>query len=358
MSCSGEGQPKPSISWRRAGGQKMPKDRVVVDQGNLTIKQLKKEDHGKYECVLENEVATLVASTILRLDSTTPHAPTNVSVNSSAFSASISWQPSHDGGYEQTYIIWYRMTGDQATDADWKTIKVYPEGSTTFTLYNLQQDTEYEFQVYSRNILGDGLPSPVIRARTKAWTYTDPNSPVLPTDGYGSTYIPPIQKSKEKKPGVPRNVTVQRVAQGYVISWLPPHVTSDSVPVAYYYVEYRVPPSEQWSQFGPISKENSFLARNLKPGTYILRVLAYSLLGAGQPTPQYEFEVPGGGTKTSKDKAIAAGVVGGILFFVAAIVLSVCAVKICNKRKRRKAEKGMQIYCHVFSSNSLSLPLC
>ena len=344
MSCAGEGQPKPVISWRRAGGAKMPKDRVIIDQGNLTIKSLKKEDHGKYECILENEVATLVASTVLRLGSTTPHAPTNVTVNSSAFSATISWLPSHDGGYEQTYIIWYRQSdGQTAADADWKTIKVYPEGSTTFTLYNLQQDTEYEFQVYSRNILGDGLPSPIIRARTKAWTYTE-NGPILPTDGYGSTYIPPIiQKSKQKRPGAPRNVTVERVAQGHVIAWLPPTQSSDSVPVAYYYVEYTIPPStdpSQWLQFGPITKENSFLIKNLKPGKYLLRVIAYSLLGAGHHSHPYEFEVAAPGTKNTRDKAIAAGVVGGILFFVAAIVLSVCAVKICNKRKRRKAEKG------------------
>lgn len=39
-------------------------------------------------------------------------------------------------------------------------------------------------------------------------------------------------------------------------------------------------------------------------------------------------------------QAITAGVVGGFLFFVVAIILSVCAVKICNKRKRRKQEKG------------------
>lgn len=98
---------------------------------------------------------------------------------------------------------------------------------------------------------------------------------------------------------------------------------------------------------------------------------AYSILGAGQAAEAYEYGVPGehsprdsafvcelirrlmcpgthavspslgAGTKQSKDKAIAAGVVGGILFFVAAIVLSVCAVKICNKRKRRKSEKGL-----------------
>ena len=42
-----------------------------------------------------------------------------------------------------------------------------------------------------------------------------------------------------------------------------------------------------------------------------------------------------------KHKAITAGVVGGILFFIVAIILSICAVKICNKRKRRKQEKGI-----------------
>lgn len=43
-------------------------------------------------------------------------------------------------------------------------------------------------------------------------------------------------------------------------------------------------------------------------------------------------------------RAITAGVVGSVLFFVAAIILSVCAVKICNKRKQRKMEKGMCVF--------------
>lgn len=45
-------------------------------------------------------------------------------------------------------------------------------------------------------------------------------------------------------------------------------------------------------------------------------------------------------TLNFQHKAITAGVVGGILFFIVAIILSICAVKICNKRKRRKQEKG------------------
>lgn len=47
----------------------MPKDRAFIRSGNLTLKSIKKEDHGLYECVLENEIATLVTQTRLNVDS-------------------------------------------------------------------------------------------------------------------------------------------------------------------------------------------------------------------------------------------------------------------------------------------------
>jgi hypothetical protein len=53
-------------------------------------------------------------------------------------------------------------------DTDWKSIRVLSPSSTTFTLYNLQPNKEYEFQVYSKNDLGEGVPSPVVRAKTKS----------------------------------------------------------------------------------------------------------------------------------------------------------------------------------------------
>ncbi|XP_053203536.1 protein turtle-like isoform X3 [Panonychus citri] len=349
MPCEGVGQPKPTVSWRKADGSKLPKERAFIRGGNLTLKSIKKEDHGRYECVLENEIATLVTSSLLMVDSTTPHAPTNVSVNTSAFAATVTWQPSYDGGYEQTYVIWYRMV--DTGDSNWKTIRVYPEGSTTFTLYYLQPDTEYEFQVYSRNLLGEGLPSSIVKARTKVLDVSNGQS--MPTDGYGSTYIPSVLKSTGPKPGPPRNVTVTRVAQGYAISWLSP--ANRTVPVAYYYIEYKVGSSgsgtTNWKTWGPIAKETSYLVKTFKAGEiYTIRVYAHSILGAGQPSDEMRFEVPGGNFRHSKDKAIAAGVVGGILFFIAAIVLSVCTVKICNERKRRKAEKAyLMVTCPIMN---------
>ena len=58
----------------------------------------------------------------------------------------------------------YRLS-DQ-TDSDWKTITI-PSLGTSFTLYNLQPETEYQFQMFSKNLLGTGLPSPIITATTK-----------------------------------------------------------------------------------------------------------------------------------------------------------------------------------------------
>lgn len=71
--------------------------------------------------------------------------------------------------------------------------------------------------------------------------------------------------------------------------------------------------------------------------TYYFRVVAYSLKSF-ENSEEIKFPVPA----RVKHKAITAGVVGGLLFFIVAIILSVCAVKICNKRKRRKHEKGIE----------------
>lgn len=279
---------------------------------------------------------------------TTPHPPSNVTVTTSSFSATISWTPAYDGGYDQSYVIWYRiadLTGGGSAN-EWKTFHVHPDGATSFTLYNLQQDTEYEFVIYARNILGEGQPTDIVRMKTKSWSYSE-NETILPTDGYGSTYIPPVPPTTGPKPGVPRNVTVQRVALGHAISWLPP--VNGEVPVAYYRIDYQMDPSGDILHWGPFHRETSYLAKNLLPGkTYYFRVIAYSVLGAGNPTATYEFEVPGVGNKNTKDKAIAAGIVGGILFFIAAIVLSVCAVKLCNKSRRRKHEKAYMMVTSPF----------
>ncbi|XP_037574200.1 protein turtle-like isoform X1 [Dermacentor silvarum] len=367
MPCEGKGHPPPTISWRRADGKKLPKNRHSVSKGKLTIRSLQKEDHGRYECVLQNDVATLVTSTLLLVESTTPHAPTNVSVNTSAFAATVSWLPGYDGGHPQTYVLWYRLVGQG--DAEWRTIRVYPDNAITLTIHNLQPESQYEFQVLSRNAFGDGLYSDIVRANTTKWNYIEG---AYPTDAYGSTYIPTVNRtptaprlppstssssppspspSPGPKPSAPRNVTVRETSAGVLVTWLPP--VNSSVPIAFYCVEYRSP-DKPWARSTNIMTGSEYTITDLPEGTkFYIRVSAFSITSAFESSPEILLTLAGccvsdRGPKYKRDQAIISGVVGGVLFFIVAIILSVCAVKICNKRKRRKAEKAyMMVTCPV-----------
>ena len=70
---------------------------------------------------------------------------------------------------------------------------------------------------------------------------------------------------------------------------------------------------------------------------YWFRVFSHSAT-AYSISEKFKYDLP----ENVKRRAVTAGLIGGILFFIVAIILSVCTVKICNKRRRRKqgASKG------------------
>jgi len=59
------------------------------------------------------------------------------------------------------------------------------------------------------------------------------------------------------KPGIPRNLTVEKMAQGWVLSWLPP--VNRTVAVAYYRIEFKEGDSGQWQYSEPIAKDTAYL---------------------------------------------------------------------------------------------------
>lgn len=66
------------------------------------------------------------------------------------------------------------------------------------------------------------------------------------------------------KPDPPRNVTIQRVSQGYAISWLKP--LNSSIDVSYYNIEYKEGEDGESKFWGPIKTgETSYIAK-LKAG--------------------------------------------------------------------------------------------
>ncbi|XP_026814375.1 protein turtle-like isoform X4 [Rhopalosiphum maidis] len=333
-----EGTQKPKIQWQRRDGAPLPKGRHSIHGGNITIENLRKTDFGYYHCVASNEVATIVTTTHLVVEGTQPHAPYNVSANASETTVTLQWLPGYSGGpdYKQDYTIWYKEPGM----ADWSTIPVTPSGSTQVTINRLTPDTTYEFQVVGKNALGDGMLSKVISIRTLAavpLTVAKKTSPAPPV-----TELPP-PPSDGPKPGPPRNVSIAEVKNGFVISWQAPLERANLV--RYYVINYKTDGIWRTLNKAQIRAEDThYLIKSLVGGrTYYFRVVAYSLKSF-ENSEEIKFPVPA----RVKHKAITAGVVGGLLFFVVAIILSVCAVKICNKRKRRKHEKAYNmVACRI-----------
>ena len=72
---------------------------------------------------------------------------------------------------------------------------------------------------------------------------------------------------------------------------------------------------------------------------YLFRVFAHSVTSYSI-SEEFRYGIPA----DVKRRAVTAGVIGGILFFIVSLVLSVCTVKICNKRRRAKHDRGNYIF--------------
>lgn len=61
--------------------------------------------------------------------------------------------------------------------------------------------------------------------------------------------------------GSPRNVSIEKMAQGWVVSWLPP--LDPETPVATYSVQYKEG-SGEWTMLDAISKDTAYLSEFIK----------------------------------------------------------------------------------------------
>ncbi|XP_044593030.1 protein turtle-like isoform X3 [Cotesia glomerata] len=345
MACDAqeaEGTEKPTIQWQRANGAPLERNRAKMVGGNLTIEGLRRNDFGYYQCVASNEVAVILSSTQLIVEGSQPHAPYNVTGTASQFSVTLHWLPGYSGGpdYKQDYTIWYREAGTST----WRTpIPVTPSGSTSVTINSLSPGTLYEFQVVGKNAISDNMTSKITTIKTLGKINSSPRR----TRNYDVGISPPAttpintggitsDQNAGPRPGPPRNLTVTEISNGFLITWQQPLEKSHLI--QYYDIKYKTDGPYRTLNKGQIRpEETSYLVKNLVGGrTYYFRVFAHAAT-THSSSDEVKFPVPA----RVKHKAITAGVVGGILFFIVAIILSICAVKICNKRKRRKQEKEL-----------------
>ncbi|XP_069115599.1 uncharacterized protein [Argopecten irradians] len=355
--CAATGSPTPNIHWRKVAGQIIFGPRFQINGGNLTIKNLVKEDHGRYECEAENSVARMVISTELIVQMTTPHAPYNVTVSTKWFEATLRWIPAYNGGSPQYYFIWYRtvnsMTGQTS---QWQQMRVEPQNATSFTIYMLQPDSLYQMKVLARNQYGDGTYSETVQARTlgnstQTTSTTIGNTGTLPTalptdPTNGQVYHPSLDKPLGPRPFPPKNVTARNENGGIRISWQP---ANDANTTIFYYV-IEMTTTNRWVKFNDHVKFPlaSYFYEKVDPSTtYRFRVYAYSVLSYSYPSAVAIVTTPAAVTTSISmadleaeptgiflSQAEIGGIVGGLLFLLVAILLVIIAV-MCSRRKER-----------------------
>ncbi|XP_018598161.2 protein turtle homolog B isoform X1 [Scleropages formosus] len=321
--CAASGEPEPpTITWRKVGKPSRSKH-IVLPSGSLQIPSLSKDDHGEWECVATNVVTSITASTRLLVVGTSPHAPVNLRVSASSTSANVSWDPGYDGGFEQTFSVWYGPVVKKARlgPHDWLSM---PAGSQTWLLLQgLESQTPYQFSVLAQNKLGTGPFSEVVSISTLAYPRSTPEPAVLLTP--------------------PRCLTANRTQQGVLLSWLPP--ANHTSEIDRYIIELRV--GERWDILDDAIPPGvtELLAKDLiQESWYEFRVTAVmddlisessNVVGVSSTDIVFPPEVAEEGVA----RPLVAGVVATICFLTTAVLFSTLAAFFVNKQRRRKLKR-------------------
>ncbi|KAJ0063719.1 hypothetical protein NL108_006656 [Boleophthalmus pectinirostris] len=316
--CAASGDPDiPTITWRKVGKPSRSKHNVLPS-GSLQFLSLSKEDHGEWECVATNVVTSITASTRILVIGTSPHAPGNIHVFPLTTSANVSWEPGYDGGFEQTFSVWYGPVSKRTEFGphDWHSMPV--SGAQTWLLVpGLEPGTEYQFSVLAQNKLGTGPFSEVVTVTTAGSPLGTPEPLVLLTP--------------------PRCLTANRTQQGVLLTWLPP--ANHSSPIDRYIMEFRL--GEKWEVLDDLisSTETELIAKELvQEAWYEFRVMAVmdDLISESS-------NVVGVSSTELSDEGLArpvvAGVVATICFLAAAVLFSTLAACFVNKQHRRKLKR-------------------
>ncbi|XP_067350645.1 protein turtle homolog B-like isoform X3 [Channa argus] len=322
--CEAEGDPFPNITWRKVGKPSKSKHNVLP-RGSLQFKSLTKEDHGEWECVATNVATSITASTHVQVIGTSPHAPTSVRVVASSSWANLSWVAGYDGGFQQTFSVWYGhvLKREHLGPHDWLSIPV-PGGHDWMLVPGLEPETTYQFSILAQNKLGTGPFSEVVTVNTLVFPISTPEPLVLLTP--------------------PRCLTANRTQQGVLLTWMPP--ANHTAPIQHYVMEFRL--GERWEVLDDIipAGETELLARDLiQEAWYEFRIMAVMDDMISEPSNVVGvsstdvFPPPEMVEERGLARPVVAGIVATICFLAAAILFSTMAACFVNKQRRRKLKR-------------------
>lgn len=350
--CSARGDPPPIVSWAKVG--RGLQGQAQVDSNNsLILRPLTKEAHGRWECSARNAVAHVTISTNVYVLGTSPHVVTNVSVVPLPKGANVSWEPGFDGGYLQRFSVWYTPLAKRPDRAhhDWISLAV-PMGATHLLVPGLQAHTQYQFSVLAQNKLGSGPFSEIVLSIPEGL----PTTPAVPK-------LPPTEMPPPLSP--PRGLVAVRTPRGVLLHWDPPELIPERLDG--YILEGRQG-SQGWEILdqGVAGTEIQLLVPGLiKDVLYEFRLVAFADSYVSDPSNIANISTSGLEVYPSRTQLpgllpqpVLAGVVGGVCFLGVAVLVSILAACLMNRRRaaRRHRKRLRQDPPLIFSPRGRSGP--
>ena len=219
------GNPEPRVTWFRNGGRIFPcadsvpegQRRVLIKtysgESTLIVRDLRLDDSGKYEVLIENEIGNDAAVASLGVEGP-PEPPANRPYASDIDNSSLTlaWYGStFDGGSIVTgYVVEmssWPITSDSAQPeaTDW-TVLTAECHSTSYIVTGLDSSREYIFRVKAVNVHGASEPSSV----SEPVSFSNSSSAASGEDEASG----PSEKSGESREGGDGCVDVKRVEEG------------------------------------------------------------------------------------------------------------------------------------------------
>ncbi|XP_036925547.1 receptor-type tyrosine-protein phosphatase F isoform X7 [Sturnira hondurensis] len=260
LTCVAVGAPMPYVKWMMGAEELTKEDEMPVGRNVLELSNVLRS--ANYTCVAISSLGMIEATAQVTVKAL-PKPPIDLVVTeTTATSVTLTW----DSGNSEPvsyYGIQYRASGTEGPFQE-----VDGVATTRYSIGGLSPFSEYIFRVLAVNSIGRGPPSEAVRARTGEQA---PSSP-------------------------PRRVQARMLsASTMLVQWEPPEEPNGLV--RGYRVYYSADSRRPLSAWHKHNTDAGLLTTvgSLLPGiTYSLRVLAFTAVGDGPPSPTIQVKTQQG----------------------------------------------------------------
>ncbi|XP_023563640.1 receptor-type tyrosine-protein phosphatase F isoform X4 [Octodon degus] len=260
LTCVAVGAPMPYVKWMMGAEELTKEDEMPVGRNVLELNNVVRS--ANYTCVAISSLGMIEATAQVTVKAL-PKPPIDLIVTeTTATSVTLTW----DSGNSEPvsyYGIQYRAAGTEGPFQE-----VDGVATTRYSIGGLSPFSEYVFRVLAVNSIGRGPPSEVVRARTGEQA---PSSP-------------------------PRRVQARMLsASTMLVQWEPPEEPNGMVRgYRVYYTPDSRRPLSAWHKHNTDAGLLTTVGSLLPGITYSLRVLAFTAVGDGPPSPTIQVKTQQG----------------------------------------------------------------